>query len=374
MRPPAPLPTTVSPAVATKQSILQRARAVADAHDAEEDKPAKKVSADWRDFFSEQKSVYVQSRGCTFNVYTAGDHGPVVFCLHGAGYTGLTFALLAEELSKDYRIVAMDQRHHGLTTQDTEPGNPPDFSKETFSADAAALWEEMFGEEEPPTVLLGHSFGGAIAVWTAKETPFRSLEGLIVIDVVEGTAIASLPSMTGVLNKRPPAFASPKAAINWVTEHHLSRSMRAATISVPSQLIESPPAAAAPAAAAASQWTWRTPLLASEPCWEGWYSGLSDAFVGVRVPKVLLIAGADRLDRPLTIAQMQGKFQMVLVPQSGHAIQEDEPEEVVQTVQSFIKRFRIGLPPLEIPRATPGLPPVLPQAVGPLFDGRPKPA
>lgn len=85
----------------------------------------------------------------------------------------------------------MDQRHHGLTTLDTDPGNSPDFTKETFMADAAALWENMFGQERPPTVLLGHSFGGAIAVWTAKERPFPSLEGLVVIDVVEGTAIGA---------------------------------------------------------------------------------------------------------------------------------------------------------------------------------------
>lgn len=221
MRPPLPAPMTVSPAVATKQSILQRARAVADSHGAADDKPAKKVSGDWKDFFSETKTVYVASRGCTFNVYIAGDHGPVLFCLHGAGYTGLTFALIAEELSKEcestrsrhpsmlsiyailhlsdtmlhcrHRVVAMDQRHHGLTTTDVDPGDNLNFSKETFSEDAAALWEEMFGEEKPPTVLVGHSFGGAIAVWTAKELPFPSLEGLVVIDVVEGTAIGVAP-------------------------------------------------------------------------------------------------------------------------------------------------------------------------------------
>ena len=88
-----------------------------------------------------------------------------------------------------YQVVAMDQRHHGLTVCDTDPGDSPDFSKDTLRQDAAAVWEAMFGEEKPPTVLLGHSFGGAIAVWTAKECPMPSLQGLIVIDVVEGTAI-----------------------------------------------------------------------------------------------------------------------------------------------------------------------------------------
>ena len=100
MRPPAPPPTTVPPSLA-KQQILQRARAAADAHGAspEGDSPRKKVSSDWRDFFTRQEQVH--TRECTFNVYVAGDKGPVVLCLHGAGYTGLTFALVAEELSTE---------------------------------------------------------------------------------------------------------------------------------------------------------------------------------------------------------------------------------------------------------------------------------
>lgn len=50
-------------------------------------------------------------------------------------------------------------------------------------------------------------------------------------------------------------------------------------------------------------------------CRQGWYEGLSDAFLGVKAPKVLMLAGTDRLDRTLTIGQMQGRFQMVLLPQ-----------------------------------------------------------
>lgn len=121
-------------------------------------------------------------------------------------------------------------------------------------------------------------------------------------------------------------------------------------------------------------WVWRTQLEQSAPYWEGWYSGLSDMFLALRVPKVssrraaqlvalcrlpslsacvvalchlaslsacafgvawpasgqlcphlkprasvhlqvLVLVGTDRLDRPLTIGQMQGKFQPVLLPQ-----------------------------------------------------------
>ena len=51
------------------------------------------------------------------------------------------------------------------------------------------------------------------------------------------------------------------------------------------------------------------------PCRRGWYEGLSEAFLGFKGPKVLMLAGTDRLDRALTIGQMQGRFQMVVLPQ-----------------------------------------------------------
>lgn len=69
--------------------------------DSADDKPH---SSDWRTFFSEKRTV--SARGCQFNVYTAGPNkpsadgqqAPVLFCVHGGGYTGLSFALIAEEL------------------------------------------------------------------------------------------------------------------------------------------------------------------------------------------------------------------------------------------------------------------------------------
>lgn len=88
-------------------------------------------------------------------------------------------------------------RYHGET--ECEDGEEEvDFSRETLTADVLAVWHALFAEQAPPTVLVGHSVGGAIAVWAALETggdAIPALEGLIVIDVVEGTAIcAPLPT------------------------------------------------------------------------------------------------------------------------------------------------------------------------------------
>jgi protein phosphatase methylesterase 1 len=55
----------------------------------------------------------------------------------------------------------------------------------------------------------------------------------------------------------------------------------------------------------------------------GWFNGLSTSFLSAKVSKLLILAGTDRLDKDLTIAQMQGKFQLKVLSKCGHTIQED---------------------------------------------------
>ena len=55
------------------------------------------------------------------------------------------------------------------------------------------MWAAIAGAEAPPTVLLGHSMGGAIAVRAAASGRILSLAGLVVVDVVEGTALQARP-------------------------------------------------------------------------------------------------------------------------------------------------------------------------------------
>lgn len=72
-------------------------------------------------------------------------------------------------------------------------------------------------------------------------------------------------------------------------------------------------------------YVWRTDLLASKPYWIEWFKGLTEIFLNLRIPKQLLLAGSDRMDKELTIAHMQGKFKLVVVDNVGHVIQEDRP-------------------------------------------------
>ena len=46
---------------------------------------------------------------------------------------------------------------------------------------------------------------------------------------------------------------------------------------------------------------------------------------GTDAPKLLVVAGMDRLDKDMTIAQMRGQLQLKIAYGCGHTIQEDDP-------------------------------------------------
>ena len=80
-----------------------------------------------------------------------------------------------------------------------------------------ALWSKGEGSSlpPPPIVLVGHSMGGALAVHTAHLNCVPNLIGLVVIDVVEGSALDALSSMQTFLQGRPKTFNSIEQAIEY---------------------------------------------------------------------------------------------------------------------------------------------------------------
>lgn len=101
------------------------------------------------------------------------------------------------------------------------------------------------------------------------------------------------------------------------------------------------------------RYTWRTDLAKSEEFWPGWFQDLSSKFLDVRVPKLLLLASIDGLDRTLTVGQMQGKFQMKVLARCGHVVHEDRPHEVAEVIASYMVRNKFAEPSSEFHRQMP---------------------
>jgi len=298
-------------------------------------------------YFSEAVQVNVSDSKLDVRVYytppqtTDGSPGSVMVCHHGAGFSGLSFALFAKEVNNmskgELGVLSIDARRHGKTLP-IEGSSDEDLSLEILVQDLYNLLRVIFSDPSaaPSLLLVGHSMGGAVVVRTAPlllEAKYR-VSGVTVLDVVEGTALDALPHMPAILNSRPEGFDSVSDAIEWHITAHQIRNITSARVSVPSLMVPTPDHRPRGARA----FTWRTPLHTTGSYWEGWFRGLSAAFLAARTARLLVLAGTDRLDRELMIGQMQGKFQMVVVPNTGHMLHEDDPVTLAQTLVEFWRR------------------------------------
>ncbi|BGP01778.1 Protein phosphatase methylesterase 1 [Rhodotorula toruloides] len=287
--------------------------------------------------------------------------GVVFVCVHGAGYSGLSFAELARglgELAKEedgpgegrarVGVLAYDARGHGKTrlpspSSSSTTDSPPetlDMSLSNLSGDLVALLKAVYPrrDEAPSLVLVGHSMGGAVVADACNriQQEVADVTGVAVVDVVEGTAIQALPNMATLIASHPKSFDSQEDAIAWHVHSRTINNVHSARISVPPLIKPAQPAGEGEEAK--GPFVWRVELEKTEPYWRDWFSGLSNKFLSCRAAKLLLLAGTDRLDKDLLIGQMQGKYQLEVYPDVGHCVHEDAPERTAETLLSFWER------------------------------------
>lgn len=275
------------------------------------------------------------------------------------------------------QVLAIDFRGHG----DTRTSDDDDLCAETMATDIANVLAKLYEDTPTPSfIILGHSMGGAIAVHIGFMRLIPSLIGIVVIDVVEGTALESLQSMQSFLRSRPNFFKSISNAIEWCVRSGQIRNLESARVSMPGQIIncetkklatselpldptqenatqgltnpmsipedaeevQSEDTFQAPADVNVKKYTWRIDLSRSERFWTGWFENLSDKFLDIPIPKLLILAGIDNLDKKLTVGQMQGKFQLQVLARTGHAVHEDQPHQVAETLASYLIRNRFA--------------------------------
>jgi len=295
----------------------------------------------WTTYFERELYLSPEGKpGVTYHAYltSPGAKGPLFVMHHGAGSSGLSFAVVGSEVRKGLPaagVLSVDCRGHGSTI--CAEGSDLDLRLDTLSADLYSIIQltkaDMNWQELPPIILVGHSLGGAVVTDLAKTGKLgTSLLAYAVLDVVEGSAMDALQSMQTYLSTRPGGFASLQDGIDWHIRTRTIRNSVSARSSVPALLVLDE------AADAARPWRWRTNLAATQPFWEDWFVGLSKKFLEARGGKLLLLAGTDRLDTELTIGQMQGKYALQVFPEAGHFIHEDLPERTAISLVDFYRR------------------------------------
>lgn len=261
-----------------------------------------------------------------------------VFC-HGAGSSAMTFCKLTQSIAHGYDdelcgLFAFDMRGHG----NSNSVDPIDYGLETLTEDFAFIINHFHQKynTESSIYLVGHSLGGSVLTNFLQKYPIDKLniKGLVMLDIVEETAVSALSGMNSFLDRIPSTFPNYSRAIDWhIKATGLLKNHESAIVSVPDLLVDND-----------SVLKWKTDLRSTKPFWDTWFKGLSSNFVTCaqehHVAKLLILAGHETLDTSLIIGQMQGKYQLIVFndPSAGHFLHEDIPDKVSASLIDFAKR------------------------------------
>jgi protein phosphatase methylesterase 1 len=245
-----------------------------------------------------------------------------VVLVHGAGYTGTCwnpFLRLLQKNSPKVLIISIHLRGHGISEGDCSQMSLGNLVKDSL------LFQKY--SEHLPTLIIGHSLGGAVAAHLAHK--WNNCIGVALLDITEESALISVGSMESFLKNRPNGFSSLEEAAKWMFKtahpsiHHLE--------TIDYQLEKGND----------GLYYWKIPLLDSKAFWREWFVGMNKAFLGASLPlKILILAGSnDQLDKDLMMGQMQGQFQLVTLPNSSHAVMLDEPEKLSKIISGNLERF-----------------------------------
>jgi lipase len=98
------------------------------------------------------------------NIHVAhwGNKGPVLFAIHGITATHMSWLSLAEQISEDYQLIAIDLRGRGRSAEISGP-----WGLSEHASDVIAVLDYL--DIAQVDVLLGHSMGGFVSAILAAE-------------------------------------------------------------------------------------------------------------------------------------------------------------------------------------------------------------
>lgn len=276
---------------------------------------------------------------------------PVIFCVHGAGMSSSSYFVLSthlvqpqlheggsddvgsapDEVPGVVRVVTYDMRCHG---DSTFSGGEASLTLRLLIDDFLALLRAVKAALFPDTAhfyIVGHSLGGSVVVngLNKAREMMGMVAGVVLLDVVEGTAKTSLKYMNKFLENRPQQFSKVEEATKWFLQRGGMTSPVAAAVTVPPLLKR-----------VGDHYEWKSNLEAMSSVWSDWFDGLDDAFIALPCPKILCLSNTERLDATLTVAQMQGKFQFEILGNGcGHYVMDDQPAILASKFRRFIRRI-----------------------------------
>jgi pimeloyl-ACP methyl ester carboxylesterase len=243
-----------------------------------------------------------------YQAYQAADPSRrALVLLHGAGGDHLSWPSQLRRLS-DYRIFAPDLPGHGKS-------RGHGLQKISDYGNALARWLRSL--ELPRVYLIGHSMGGAIALWLAVHHP-ELLRGLVLISTgarlpVNLTLIEELSTSQGT-----------QVAVDRILDWSFSPNAPRSLVDV----VRKTMLANRPSVLAGD-------LLACDAI------DLSGHLAEIDLPTLVLVGSGDQMT-PLkfseALATRISKAELQIIPQTGHMLPLEAPDQVEERLRTFLER------------------------------------
>lgn len=258
--------------------------------------------------------------GVELEVAVRGD-GPTLVCLHGFGGAKEDFADHLDSLAQHRRVVAPDLRGHG---ESDRPDDPDAYSLDRMVLDVEAVADALGAHRY---VLLGHSMGGMVARRAAVRDPGR-VSGLVLMSTAAGPPAGLDPELVDAVAQL--------ARDDWSQVGPLLDELRPVPPPRYARLLKE---RAGFAEFVASKWSRLSPVmwsalgpqLAREP----------DGLDGLRTlgcPTLVMVGDLDLgfYDASLAMAEVIPGARLVVITESGHHPQFEQPELWRDALEAFL--------------------------------------
>ncbi len=249
---------------------------------------------------------------------------PPMLCVHGGGGNGHWFDFVAPGLTTDYHVMALELRGHG----DSEAVEPPSYTYADYASDidkaVRALGLRDFG-------LIGHSMGGAVALFYAATYPGRA-KNLIVVDSTVNLSAERIGKLRSIGSGPGRSYATKDEL---VSRYKLRPGKSLATPEVVRHI-------AAQSCRQEEDGTWRhkfdRAVYATREVFDG-----TPLWADIKIP-ALLVKG-DRSGRitPEVYADVQARcphVELAEVSQTDHHVTLDNPTGFLAAVKPFLAKNR----------------------------------
>jgi len=117
-----------------------------------------------------RRTIELPNSGVEIALLDWGGEGPLALLHHANGFCAGVWGLVAEPLSRHFRVIAMDARGHG---DSSKPEGAHFYRWEHFASDVAQVASRLAADHRDGRVALGlgHSFGGTSILMAAARHP-----------------------------------------------------------------------------------------------------------------------------------------------------------------------------------------------------------